>query len=54
MRNTLLLEHSLYGNESTSSNFLARKGKDISQIIKGSSPKWNLLDPLTELDCVGE
>ena len=54
MRNTLLLEHSLYGNESTCCHFLERKGKDISQIMQGSSPKGNLLDPLTELDRVGE
>ena len=33
MRNTLMLEHSLYGNESTSCHFLERKGKDVSQIM---------------------
>ena len=40
MRNTLLLEDSLYGNESTCCHFLGRKGKDISQIMQGTY--WTL------------
>ena len=55
MRITLFLEHSLYGNESTSCYFLERRERILARscrdlLIKGTS----LLDPLTELDCVGE